>query len=96
MDDFSEYLSNVPSWLAPGLVFPVEVGDDLRDASSNWVKLHSRLQTMDELNCKSLLVLELAGRRRIDIVARVLKQHNKLVAERTNNEIWDIVPKEDM
>ena len=97
MCDLNE-LSNVPDWLKPGMVFQNEVlRMKLLDDSSNWMRLSEAQKDYSELDCLQVIILELAGKQRFEIVDRMKKRYNMLRLEREQKELWSVIstPRQD-
>ncbi len=81
-----------PAWLKGGLKPNEEEKAFALVTSSNWIKLSNNLQLLTERQLLVIIVLELGGRKRPEIIGKTRNRFLKLRAQRELDELWKIVP----
>lgn len=60
---------------------------------TGWTRLHSQLPNLTERQLLVVVVLELEGDKRPEIIGRCLRRFNRVRMARELRELWSIVPK---
>ncbi len=61
----------------------------LEHVSANWLNLFKAHKTLLEIDCLWLIVMELEGKKRPDIIAKLKYWYNERRHEREINELWN-------
>ena len=68
----------------------LEEAEYLLDASSNWMKLFNKSQTMSIVQLRKVLYLEICGRRRYDVVDRIRALIETRFKEKNKHEVFEM------
>ncbi len=79
---------NLPPWLIPALPVSEEDKEKYTKMASNWMILFKNRSKLTELDCLKVIVVELRGRKRPEIVGRVRIWFSKLREGRELKELW--------
>jgi hypothetical protein len=80
----------VPEWLKPGLTITVADRNRLAELSSNWIKLHSSLAGMTELDVLKTIVLEYETNQRPTIIGRLKTRFDRMRSLRENADLFKV------
>lgn len=77
-----------PAWLAPGKEIDDARVEHLKSISQNWVKLFNNRVDLTEKECLNIICLEMNGKKRPDIIARMKHWYNIRRHDREVKELW--------
>lgn len=77
----------LPAWLAPGAASTPAEREAAKAISSNWLKISNAFPTLSEKMLLVLIVEEMRGRGRLDIIDRVRKRFLLVRANRERAEL---------
>jgi hypothetical protein len=77
-----------PPWLTPGKEMTEQRHAELKAIVQNWVKLFNSRHGLSEKDCLNLICMELLGKKRPDIIARLKHWYNVRRHDREVKELW--------
>lgn len=83
---------NLPPWLKPALPVTKEEREKFFKLTSSWVVLFRERRTLNELDCLKIIVVELEGKKRPEVIGRVRIWFNKHREHRELKELWESHP----
>ncbi len=83
---------NLPDWLKPGARLPGEESLRLTAITANWVRLFAARKQLTEIDCLRIIVMELNGRKRPEMIGRIKVWYDKLRSQREIEELWAVRP----
>lgn len=84
-------METLPPWLAKVKVSSADEAA-LSKIMGNWALLHRHFDMLSEDKCLKVIVLELRGKKRPEIIGRVKNLYNRLRHQRELSELWAVHP----
>lgn len=77
-----------PPWLSPGKTMTPEQYKRIKDLASNWVKMFKNKHLINERDCLNAICIEMEGKKRPEMIARLKFWYNMRRHEREVQELW--------
>lgn len=78
---------NVPAWLKPGLNYNMADFERIGTICSNWLRLHSNMDALTELDVLRAIVIEYRTTARPLIIGRLKNRFDRMRTVRENQEL---------
>ncbi len=86
----------MPQFFRPALPITEKDRSWFESEITSWTRLHRIIKTLTERELLVVILLELRGGKRPEIIGRCLRRFNNKRVERELKELWSIVPKAGM